>query len=222
MTPTPETFQWQNDGIRLTGDRWPGNSGDDTVVFLHGGGQSRHSWKSTARRLARDGRTAIVLDARGHGDSDWHQDYTLDAFVSDVVTLLDTLDGAPVLVGASLGGTVSLTAAGERPGLARRLVLVDIVVHAEPAGVARITNFMRAHQDGFASLEDVADATAAYNPVRKRPGNLDGLRKIVRRGGDGRWYWHWTRPLCRSTGSPCATPTLTAWPTQRRESTSRR
>ena len=64
-------------------------------------------------------------------------------------------------------------------------------MHAEPAGVARITNFMRAHQDGFASLEDVADAIAAYNPVRNRPPNFDGLRKNVRLHDDGRWYWHW-------------------------------
>ena len=193
MAPTPEIFHWHNDGIRLTGERWRGDPGEETVVLLHGGGQTRYSWKSTARRVARDGRTALVLDARGHGDSDWdpRQDYTLEAFVSDLVALLDTLDGPPVLVGASLGGITSLTAAGEHPGLARGLVLVDIVVRAEPAGVARITNFMRAHRDGFASLEDVADAIAAYNPVRKRPPNLDGLRKNVRLHDDGRWYWHW-------------------------------
>jgi pimeloyl-ACP methyl ester carboxylesterase len=193
MAPTPEIFHWHSDGIQLTGERWCGERGEETVVLLHGGGQTRHSWKSTARRLARDGRTTLVLDARGHGDSDWHprQDYTLEAFVCDLVSLLDTLDGPPVLVGASLGGATSLTAAGEHPGMARGLVLVDIVVRAEPAGVARITNFMGGHQDGFASLEEVANAIAAYNPHRKRPTNLDGLRKNVRLHADGRWYWHW-------------------------------
>ena len=50
---------------------------------------------------------------------------------------------------------------------------------------------MTAHLDGFASLEDVAEAIAAYNPVRRRPRNLDGLRKNVRQHADGRWYWHW-------------------------------
>jgi non-heme chloroperoxidase len=204
MAPTPEIFHWHNDGIRLTGERWRGDPGNETVVLLHGGGQTRYSWKSTAQRLARDGRTALVLDARGHGDSDWdpRQDYTLEAFVSDLVALLDTLDGPPVLVGASLGGITSLTAAGEHQGLARGLVLVDIVVRAEPAGVARITNFMRAHRDGFASLEDVADAIAAYNPVRKRPPNLDGLRKNVRLHDDGRWYWHWDPEFISNEDEP--------------------
>jgi non-heme chloroperoxidase len=193
MTSAPEVFHWHNDGIRLTGERWRGHPGEDIVVLLHGGGQTRHSWKSTALRLARDGRTALVLDARGHGDSDWDpgKDYTLDAFVSDLVALVDMLDGPPVLVGASLGGITSLVAAGEYPGLARGLVLVDIVVRPEAAGVARIASFMHAHHDGFASLEDVAEAIAAYNPARKRPSNLDGLRKNVRLHDDGRWYWHW-------------------------------
>jgi pimeloyl-ACP methyl ester carboxylesterase len=40
-------------------------------------------------------------------------------------------------------------------------------------------------------LEEVADAVGAYNPQRKRPANLDGLRKNVRQGEDGRWRWHW-------------------------------
>jgi pimeloyl-ACP methyl ester carboxylesterase len=199
MTPTREIFHWRSDGIQLTGERWRGDPGEETVVLLHGGGQTRHSWKRTADRLTRDGRTTLVLDARGHGDSDWHprQDYALEAFVSDLVRLVDRLDRPPVLVGASLGGITSLAAAGEHPGLARGLVLVDIVVHAEPAGVARITNFMRAHKDGFARLEEVADAIAAYNPHRKRPTNLDGLRKNVRLHDDGRWYWHWDPSFMR-------------------------
>src|SRR5690606_9583400 len=36
-----------------------------------------------------------------------------------------------------------------------------------------------------------AVAIAAYNPHRPRPRSLEGLRKNVRHGGDGRWRWHW-------------------------------
>jgi peroxiredoxin len=43
---------------------------------------------------------------------------------------------------------------------------------------------------GFDSLEDVADAVAAYNPHRPRPSDLDGLRTNLRHR-DGRWFWHW-------------------------------
>mgnify|MGYP003350667560 CR=1 FL=1 len=45
--------------------------------------------------------------------------------------------------------------------------------------------------EGFASLDEVADAVHAYNPHRPRPTDLSGLRKNVRQRADGRWYWHW-------------------------------
>jgi pimeloyl-ACP methyl ester carboxylesterase len=93
-------------------------------------------------------------------------------------------------------------AEGEHTGTARALVLVDVVVRVEPGGVARIRDFMAAHGDGFASLDDVADAIVAYNPVRKRPRNLDGLRKNVRQRADGRWYWHWDPAFIRIDDEP--------------------
>ena len=45
-------------------------------------------------------------------------------------------------------------------------------------------------QDGFATLDEVADSIGAYNPHSPRPSNLDGLKKNLRER-DGRWYWHW-------------------------------
>jgi pimeloyl-ACP methyl ester carboxylesterase len=195
VTPTiePEVLHFESDGITLTGERWDAGGDGAAVVLLHGGGQTRHSWKRTAQRLAQGGRTAIALDARGHGDSAWHptQDYSSDGFICDLVRFVRTLERPPVLVGASLGGITALAATGENPGLAAALVLVDIVVTLEPQGVARIRDFMTGRPDGFASLEEVADAIAAYNPHRPRPTNLDGLRKNVRLHDDGRWYWHW-------------------------------
>jgi pimeloyl-ACP methyl ester carboxylesterase len=80
MAVTPHRFDFDGLGVRLAGERWDGAQTGDIVLLLHGGDQTRHSWKSTARRLAESGRTAVLLDARGHGDSEWHpgQDYTLD------------------------------------------------------------------------------------------------------------------------------------------------
>jgi pimeloyl-ACP methyl ester carboxylesterase len=200
----PQLFHFDGLGVRLAGERWEGDEQHAVVVLLHGGGQTRHSWKRTAERLAASGRTAVLLDARGHGDSDWHpaHDYALDGFVGDLIGYVVTLERPPVLVGASLGGITALIAAGEHPGLARGLVLVDVVVRVELKGVARIRDFMAATPEGFASLEEVADAIAAYNPLRPRPRNLDGLRKNVRQRADGRWYWHWDPAFMRIDDEP--------------------
>ena len=200
----PESFQFDSDGVQISGDRWPGGGPGEVVVLLHGGGPTRHSWDRTAERLAAAGSTVLTLDARGHGESDWvpDRDYSIDDFVGDLLAFVATLDRAPVLVGASLGGITSLVAAGEHPGLARGLVLVDVVVSIERAGVNRIRAFLTAHHDGFASLEDVAAAIEAYNPRRRRSRNLDGLRKNVRQRDDGRWYWHWDPAFISNDDEP--------------------
>ncbi|WP_337821577.1 alpha/beta fold hydrolase [Amycolatopsis sp. A1MSW2902] len=189
-----DPVSFPHNGVRLSGDhRAPDGAARGTAVFLHGGGQTRHSWRKTAERVAADGWTTISLDARGHGDSTWAPDgnYSLDSFVGDLYAVLDTLPEPPVLVGASLGGITSLAAAGERPGCAAGLVLVDVAPRTSEEGRARIAEFMAGAPDGFASLEEVADAIHAYNPHRPRPRSLDGLRKNVRQHANGRWYWHW-------------------------------
>lgn len=194
--------EFRGSDVRVVGTRWsPDGPSRGTLLFLHGGGQTRHSWRHSAARFARLGWTAVTLDTRGHGDSDWSPDgdYTMNAMVADLRGVLGSLEEPPVLVGASLGGMTSLLLEGEDPGWARAVVLVDVVPRLEPAGVARIQSFMRARPDGFASLEEAAETVRAYTPNRTRPLNVEGLRKNVRRGEDGRWHWHWD-PAFMSTG----------------------
>jgi pimeloyl-ACP methyl ester carboxylesterase len=183
------------DGNRLAADV-AGDRNDPPAVLLHGGGQTRHSWGTTLDALANRGWRAYSVDLRGHGDSEWARDgdYTLDAFAGDILAISRALDAPPALVGASLGGISSLAAIGEHTDetVARALVLVDVAPKIEEAGRERIGAFMVEHmEDGFATLDDVADAIAAYNPHRPRPSNLEGLKKNLRQRENGRWYWHW-------------------------------
>jgi pimeloyl-ACP methyl ester carboxylesterase len=190
---------------KLVGDRWPAEGERRGLALLmHGGGQTRHSWFRTAQSLAESGWDSISLDARGHGDSDWAPDgdYSMDALTADLVGVVEQLGEPALLVGASMGGMTQLVAQGEHGGLARALVLVDIVPRVEPAGARRIQAFMSGNPDGFASLEEVADAVRAYNPHRKRPPNPEGLRKNVRQRENGRWYWHWDPAFLRMGDEP--------------------
>jgi pimeloyl-ACP methyl ester carboxylesterase len=160
---------------------------------MHGGGQTRHAWGSTAEIIAAQGWRTITLDLRGHGESEWAEngDYSFTAHCADCVAVVDQLGRPPVLVGASLGGIAAILAEGTSDRVvSTALVLVDIAPRANPEGVQRITDFMKSGIDGFASLEDAAAAIAAYTPHRKRSTNLEGLKKVLRQRGD-RWYWHW-------------------------------
>jgi pimeloyl-ACP methyl ester carboxylesterase len=176
--------------------------GPRAVLLLHGGGQTRHAFVGTAQELAKAGWTAIVMDQRGHGDSEWVKDggYTAMDFANDaiaVATQLTKLHGKPpVLVGASLGGMAGMLAEGmafdeKRAAYFAALILVDVTPRFDLNGAAKVLAFMKSHvAEGFASLEDAADTVARYLPHRPRPSSTDGLRKNLR-FRDGRWYWHW-------------------------------
>lgn len=192
-TPEPMLMLPGADGLQIAADRW-GNETNPVAILLHGGGQTRHAWKGTGEALAKAGMRTYSLDARGHGDSDWSAsgDYEQSAMVDDLVEVARSLgDPRPVLVGASMGGGVALCAVGERRINARALVLVDMAPQIEREGAQKILDFMAQKPEGFDSLEDVADAVASYQPHRKRPRVLDGLKKNVRLDENGRIRWHW-------------------------------
>lgn len=179
--------------LELVGDAW-GDPDARPVVLLHGGGQTRHAWGGTAQALGETGFHALALDLRGHGDSGWAPDgdYRLEAFAADLRGIAASFPRRPAVVGASLGGLAALLAEGEGPGgVAAAVVLVDIAPRMEEAGVDRIVNFMRGSPEGFASVEEAADAIARFIPHRPRPSDLSGLRKNLRLGPDGRYRWHW-------------------------------
>ncbi|MEW1931334.1 alpha/beta hydrolase [Rhodococcus sp. NPDC079359] len=201
MTVDPGTVEIEGAGLSLRGDRWEPTPAvvpaRGIVILLHGGGQTRHSWRRTGERLGRAGWIAYAIDLRGHGESDWDSDgdYGMSVMTEDVRNMIQFVRARDpglgiAVVGASLGGKVALIAMGEDPDLAQALVLVDIAVRVEVTGGRRVRDFMRSAPDGFASLEEASEVISAYNPHRPRPKNLDGLKKNLRLL-DGRWHWHW-------------------------------
>ena len=191
--PEPQ-HRWEgHGGTWVAGDSF-GPTGGQPVMLLHGAGQTRHAWKTTGDDLAAHGYRVLALDARGHGDSDWavDKDYSSLTMINDVVRVAQAEFGRPpVLVGASMGGLTSLMAIGEGHLEAAGLVLVDIAHRMSSRGGGRVREFMDDGLDGFASLEDAAQAIAEYQRHRQRPASTDGLAKNLRLGADGRYRWHW-------------------------------
>lgn len=180
------------DGGAWVGDV-AGAPGAPTVLLMHGGGQTRHAWHGTVEALARAGWRAVAIDLPGHGDSAWSPrgDYHVDKLAGEVVNLCRGLGSPLSIVGASLGGMIGMALVGrdDAPPVAA-LALVDVGPWLESAGVDRIVNFMRAHPDGFASLDDAARHIAAYRgrAVQAHP---RGLGKNLKQNAAGRWVWHW-------------------------------
>lgn len=191
------------DGLQLSADVGGPGTGIP-VILLHGGGQTRSSWSGAAPELIEAGYRVITPDLRGHGESQWCPAgrYELDDYISDLAVIMNAQSSAPILVGASLGGVISLIGQGTQVlPPARALVLVDVVPRMEPVGIQEIMDFMSASPDGFSSIEAAADAVARYLPHRKRRSSADGLLKNLRLRDDGRYYWHWDPAIHANAGS---------------------
>ena len=102
------------------------------VVFVHANGFNAQTYTSLLAPLSA-GLRVLAIDQRGHGATplptrtegrrSW-----ID-LRDDLLALLKSLDGPPVvLAGHSMGGTVSLLAAGARPAAVKGLVLLDPVI----------------------------------------------------------------------------------------------
>lgn len=182
------------DGLTLRGERCQGkDDGKPVLLLAHGFGQTRQAWSATQPRLAAHGYTSMSWDARGHGESGRNpadHRYRAEHFVADVALAAQAAGAAPVLVGASMGGLTGLIAQ-QRWRCFSALVLVDIAPRWEPAGVARILDFMGAHPDGFDSYAQAGDAIAHYLPHRRERKGEAQLRHLLRAGSDGRLRWHW-------------------------------
>jgi pimeloyl-ACP methyl ester carboxylesterase len=102
------------------------------IVFVHANGFNAQTYRTLLSPLAASLRI-LAIDQRGHGET------TLPAepegrrswrdLRDDLIGLLDALDGPPVvLAGHSMGGTVSLLTAAERPERVKDLLLLDPVI----------------------------------------------------------------------------------------------
>ncbi|RYF94534.1 MAG: alpha/beta hydrolase [Caulobacteraceae bacterium] len=107
------------------------------LVFCHANGFNALTYRHLLSPVAEAGFRVLAIDMRGHGLSelaadpgDGHGSWA--NFGLDLVGLLETLETPPkVVAGHSMGGTSGLVAAGLRPELLGRLVLLDPVVMRE-------------------------------------------------------------------------------------------
>ncbi len=94
------------------------------VVFIHGLAEDLRTWRGQQQAL--DGRfRSFAYDLRGHGRTSLGQcDGTLAQLGDDLLAFIEQLTGPATVVGFSLGGTIALRAAAERPDLVRKSVVL--------------------------------------------------------------------------------------------------
>ncbi len=184
--------------------REAGNPTAPPLVFLHGLASQGRSWDTVAEALIDRYRT-LAPDQRGHGETDWADDYSAEAMVEDVTAFVDALGLERItLVGFSMGGRNGYMYAADHPERIERLVIMDIGPELMPVGTDRVRSAVQA-PDVFEDPEHAFRLTRLGNP---RPPD-DVLRarvyhNLVQRE-DGLWTWRYDKAF-RSPDQPLPRP----------------
>ena len=180
-------------GRRLSALAWQDR--DPELVLLHGGSQNAHTWDTVAMALDRP---LVAIDLPGHGHSDGPGDRPegpLDVYgnAADVAAAIRQLaPAAQAVIGMSLGGLTAIALAAEAPELVRKLVLVDVLPGLKAQRAKHITDFTSGPAS-FASLEELLERTARFNPTRSRSSLRRGILHNAEQQPDGTWVWRWAR-----------------------------
>jgi pimeloyl-ACP methyl ester carboxylesterase len=158
------------------------------AVLLHGGSLTARTWDYVAVALRADFRL-VALDMRGHGASDWADDYSIESYATDLMAVIDGLGIERTrLVGMSLGGTVACEFALRHPDRTESLAMVDVTSRPVFAATARMRSFMTDFR-GAATVDEVVEMALAVSP-KSDPQRLHyRMRALLKRGDDGRLVW---------------------------------
>jgi pimeloyl-ACP methyl ester carboxylesterase len=171
-----------SDGTMLHYLDWPG--GPRTLVLLHGGALSAHTFDLLALTLGDEVR-CIALDLRGHGESGWADDYAVERSARDVVDLADHLGLADIhLAGMSLGGCVAGHAAPALGDRLASLTFIDVGDRVNFAASARMRAFIEGVRP-VARVEDLVRQAITVSPATDPDLMLYRYQALLAQGGDG-------------------------------------
>ena len=166
-----------------------GEPGRRGLVFVHGAGASAHWWTHVAAWFANQYRV-IALDLTGHGDSQHRQRYSVEDWVAEIAAASASsgIAGPSVIVGHSVGGLLSTTAAARHPDAFAGVIVCD----------ARITDKTiappRPRRSGVERIYATIDeAVAKFRTSPVQPDDLEYVVDYIARRSaksvDGGYTW---------------------------------
>lgn len=195
LADPPEPYAVTVEGARIACLAW-GRPGAPVLVLVHGGAAHARWWAHLGPLLAEDHRV-VALDLSGHGDSDHRPRYRADQWAREVMAVGDHErrdGGAPIVVGHSMGGFVTMVAAAEHGADLEGAVILDSPVRRpdpeSEEGRRRGPNMFREPK----AYPDLATGMEHFHLVPPQPSENPWLsrevaRHSLRRWEDGSWRW---------------------------------
>ncbi|MGW3469499.1 alpha/beta fold hydrolase [Saccharopolyspora sp. NPDC000995] len=149
-----------------------------SVVLVHGLAEDHTTWQRQQHDLT--GFRTFAYDLRGHGGTSLgYADGSVSQLRDDLIAFLDKISGPALCVGFSLGGTLVLAAAAERPDLVTGAIVLGtstVVGRAAAAFYADRIHLARSgdkdqivealHEDTAAAITDPSVDVAAITAQR--------------------------------------------------------
>ncbi len=191
-----------------------GAPGSPAVMMIHGLAGQAHVFDGIANRLSKKYHV-YCLDVRGRGESAWGppDQYGIDTYVSDLEAVREALGLQRfALVGTSMGGLITMHYAPRHPDRVERAVINDIGPEIDPAGLARIIQYVGGAPEMFSDMKAVIRYYKDhYAPmVEHLPDDqiAEFARFNVRKSDSGVYVWKMD-PAIRSTAAP--QPSMDPW-----------
>jgi pimeloyl-ACP methyl ester carboxylesterase len=130
----------------------------DTILFVHGLGESLESWSKQVDFFGSQGFRAVALDLRGHGHSQTNEKIEMEGFSDDVFEVLNALSVERAhLCGLSMGALVVMDAYRRNAKSFLSMTLVSTLPQYPPAQTQALENM---------SMAEIGDqvASAAVGP----------------------------------------------------------
>lgn len=190
---TWEDRSWiSRDGLDLHYRDYAGPVEKPPMLCLPGLTRNARDFANLAASLAGEWRV-LCPDMRGRGDSDYARDamtYTPAHYVEDVEALL-AAEGIKrfVSIGTSLGGLMTMMLAMKDPSRIAAAVLNDVGPEIEPAGLARIREYVgqgRSYETWVHAARALQEANRDIYPAWQLPDWLRLAKRCMVIGSSGR------------------------------------
>jgi len=168
------------------------------VLFLHGGSLTAHTWDLVCLALS-DRFRCIAIDLRGHGESEWTDDYRIDAHVMDVGAAIAHFGWKSVhLVGMSLGAVIAAHYAASGGARIASLTMVDTGPAPDFEATAGMRSFL-AQPIAHLTLQKLTEAAVKQAARGERDKIFYRYMHMTRVATDGRLSWRHDQQRRRPT-----------------------
>lgn len=209
----PQSRNIDRRGLKIHYLEWSARKGTP-LILIHGFLDHARSWEPFVSSLLKKSRHPIWIvapDCRGHGDSGWVGAggyYHFPDYLLDLDSLLGALGvSAAMLMGHSMGGTISFLYAGTFPQRVKKLILVEGIgplgmKFSDAPGrmekwISEVRELNRRVVREYSTLEEAGKRLQRTNPRLSSELALRLARWGMKQKDDGKWIWKFD-PLHRT------------------------